>query len=173
MGDANYYTALLEQYYYGSNASELQWLISCTWYHKRRSDPRCFGKIRPRCTDHSKLNVTRLCRHCRVPHRHCPAWLLSSQHERHLQLTRHTCIPGTKLPVRRRVLDIRHQILISIIYFSFGLSFYGRRFSEASLVKYACAFESATNVCSELFSRHPELTDGLLVPAAAKPIRHP
>lgn len=57
---------------------------------------------------------------------------------------------------------------------SFGLSFYGRRFSEATLVKYACAFEAATNVRPALYSCYSELTSGLLlVPPIAGPLHHP
>lgn len=174
MGDASYYAALLRQYYYGSNASKFQ-LIWLALYDKKRSDPRCSGKIQPRCPDHSKLDVSRLCSHCRIPNHYSPPRILSSQHKRYLQLTQHTGISGAKLPVRRGAfLRTEIKYLFLCLYFSFGLSFYGRRFSEASLVKYACAFESATNVCPELFSRHTALTDGLfLVPSAAKPLHHP
>jgi hypothetical protein len=70
-----------------------------------------------------------------------------------------------------------HTYISSAYFFiliSFGLSFFGRRFSEATLVKYACAFEAATNVRPVLCSCCLELTSGLLlVPPIAEPIHYP
>jgi hypothetical protein len=45
MGDAEYYTALLEQYYYGSNASKFQWLMSSTLHDNILSNPWRVGKL--------------------------------------------------------------------------------------------------------------------------------
>ncbi|OAX34667.1 amidase [Rhizopogon vinicolor AM-OR11-026] len=109
MGDANYYAALLEQYYYGSNATIL-------------------GAL-------EKYDLDALI----IPSSMSPGYAAIAGYPI-------VTVPLGYYPASTNVTYNSRGTLVSLgPNFPFGLSFYGRRFSEASLVKYACAFESATN----------------------------
>ncbi|KAG1841228.1 glutamyl-tRNA amidotransferase subunit A [Suillus subalutaceus] len=109
MGDADYYTALLEQYYYGSNATIL-------------------GAL-------EKYDLDALI----IPSSMSPGYAAIAGYPI-------VTVPLGYYPATTNVTYNSRGTLVSLgPNFPFGLSFYGRRFSEASLVKYACAFEAATN----------------------------
>lgn len=109
MGDADYYTALLEQYYYGSNATIL-------------------GAL-------EKYDLDALI----IPSSMSPGYAAIAGYPI-------VTVPLGYYPATTNVTYNSRGTLVSLgPNFPFGLSFYGRRFSEATLVKYACAFEAATN----------------------------
>ncbi|KAG1719927.1 glutamyl-tRNA amidotransferase subunit A [Suillus lakei] len=109
MGDANYYTALLEQYYYGSNATIL-------------------GAL-------EKYDLDALI----IPSSMSPGYAAIAGYPI-------VTVPLGYYPATTNVTYNSRGTLVSLgPNFPFGLSFFGRRFSEATLVKYACAFEAATN----------------------------
>ncbi|KAG2033388.1 amidase [Suillus americanus] len=109
MGDANYYAALLQQYYYGSNATIL-------------------GAL-------EKYDLDALI----IPSSMSPGYAAIAGYPI-------VTVPLGYYPATTKVTYNSRGTLVSLgPNFPFGLSFYGRRFSEATLVKYACAFEAATN----------------------------
>lgn len=109
MGDANYYTALLKQYYYGSNATIL-------------------GAL-------EKYNLDALI----IPSSMAPGYAAIAGYPI-------VTVPLGYYPATTNVTYNARGTLVELgPNFPFGLSFFGRRFSEATLVKYACAFEAATN----------------------------
>ncbi|KAG0698081.1 amidase [Suillus ampliporus] len=109
MGDANYYAALLQQYYYGSNATIL-------------------GAL-------EKYDLDALI----IPSSMSPGYAAIAGYPI-------ISVPLGYYPATTNVTYNSRGTLVSLgPNFPFGLSFFGRRFSEASLVKYACAFESATH----------------------------
>jgi amidase len=109
MGDADYYTALLEQYYYGSNATIL-------------------GAL-------ENYDLDALI----IPSSMAPGYAAIAGYPI-------VTVPLGYYPATTNVTYNSRDTLVSLgPNFPFGLSFFGRRFSEATLVKYACAFEAATN----------------------------
>ncbi|KIK43756.1 hypothetical protein CY34DRAFT_685511 [Suillus luteus UH-Slu-Lm8-n1] len=109
MGDPNYYTALLQQYYYGSNATIL-------------------GAL-------EKYDLDALI----IPSSMAPGYAAIAGYPI-------VTVPLGYYPASTNVTYNSRRTLVSLgPNFPFGLSFFGRRFSEATLVKYACAFEAATN----------------------------
>lgn len=109
MGDPNYYTALLQQYYYGSNATIL-------------------GAL-------EKYDLDALI----IPSSMAPGYAAIAGYPI-------VTVPLGYYPASTNVTYNSRGTLVSLgPNFPFGLSFFGRRFSEATLVKYACAFEAATN----------------------------
>ncbi|KAG2339994.1 amidase [Suillus weaverae] len=109
MGDANYYAALLQQYYYGSNATIL-------------------GAL-------EKYDLDALI----IPSSMSPGYAAIAGYPI-------VTVPLGYYPATTNVTYNSRGTLVSLgPNFPFGLSFFGRPFSEATLVKYACAFEAATN----------------------------
>ncbi|KAG2140038.1 glutamyl-tRNA amidotransferase subunit A [Suillus cothurnatus] len=109
MGDAEYYTALLKQYYYGSNATIL-------------------GAL-------ENYDLDALI----IPSSMAPGYAAIAGYPI-------VTVPLGYYPATTNVTYNSRDTLVSLgPNFPFGLSFFGRRFSEATLVKYACAFEAATN----------------------------
>ncbi|KAG2136071.1 amidase signature domain-containing protein [Suillus bovinus] len=109
MGDADYYTALLKQYYYGSNATILGALEA--------------------------YDLDALI----IPSSMSPGYAAIAGYPI-------VTVPLGYYPATTNVTYNSRGTLVSLgPNFPFGLSFFGRRFSEATLVKYACAFEAATN----------------------------
>lgn len=109
MGDADYYAALLQQYYYGSNATILGALET--------------------------YDLDALI----IPSSMSPGYAAIAGYPI-------VTVPLGYYPATTNVTYNSRGTLVELgPNFPFGLSFYGRRFSEATLVKYACAFEAATN----------------------------
>ncbi|KAL6308516.1 amidase [Sparassis latifolia] len=129
-GDSAYYTALLEQYYYGSNATILGALDN--YDLDALIIPSSFAPG----MNQVPVSVARLSSH------------INLQRKGYAAIAGYpiVTVPLNYYPGNTTVTwNSRYTLVESAPNVPFGISIYGRRFSEAMMVQYACAFEAATN----------------------------